>query len=384
MSRTIRVAIVGCGNIGVTHANAFGAIDEVFLVAVCDTNVERARAIADAHGVEQVFTSYEKMYDTVELDAVSVATDHKSHFAPAMAAIEHGLSVIVEKPIATSLDEAHRLVEAAREHDVKLGGVFQRRFFPAARRMRQALDEGRLGAIVAAECIAHLGRDRSYFEQDDWRGTWKGEGGGVLMNQAIHMIDMLLWLVGKPTEVYGRWTTIKHADYIDVEDSASAVVVFDSGALATVQAVTTFENGLVAKIGGSPTPNAQTAHVAPGFRLSIHGATGNTISMAESPELMQAVTDQWTFDGEAPRISEWAEAESGNLGFPAFHTDQLRDFALAVLDDREPSVTGEDAYAALELVKAVYLSEHRRAPILLPMSAEDRIAADLISSGDGR
>lgn len=384
MSKQVRVAIVGCGNIGITHANALASIDEVTIVAVCDINRERAQAIADEHGVEHVFTSYDDMFDSVELDAVSVATDHKSHFAPALSAIEHRISVIVEKPIATSLDEAHRLVEAAREHNVKLGGVFQRRFFPAAQRMREALDAGRLGRIVAAECIAHLGRDRAYFEQDAWRGTWKGEGGGVLMNQTIHMIDMLLWMLGKPTEVYGRWTTIKHSEYINVEDSASAVIAFESGALATLQAVTTFENGLVAKIGGSATPNAQTAHVAPGFRLSIHGTTGNTISMAESPELLQATTDQWTFDGETSRVDEWASVESGNLGFPAFHTDQLRDFALAVRDDHEPSVTGEDAYAALELVKAVYLSEARRMPITLPMSAEDRREADLVSSGEDR
>lgn len=382
MKSPLRVAVVGCGNIGGTHADALSSIQEVEIVAVCDIDVDRARAVAAAHDVDRVFTSYEEMYKSVELDVVTVATDHKSHFGPALAAIDHGFNVIVEKPIATSLEEAHQLVEAARAKDVKLGGVFQRRFFPAAQRMHQAIEEGRLGRIVAAECIAHLGRDRSYFDQDAWRGTWKGEGGGVLMNQAIHMLDMLLWLLGQPTEVYGRWTTIKHSDYIDVEDSASAVVTFKNGALATIQAVTTFENGLIAKVGGSRTPDAQTQHIAPGFRLSIHGTTGNTISLAESPELMQATTDAWTFDGETNRVAEWAAVEGGNLGFPAFHTGQLRDFALAVLEDREPSVTGEAAYGALELVKAVYLSEHRRMPIALPMSAEDRAEADLVSNGE--
>lgn len=381
MPRSVRFAIVGCGNIGNTHADALSSIREASLVAVCDSNVERAQTVADAHGIRHVFSSFNEMYEAVELDAVAVATDHKNHFAPAMSAIEHGVNVIVEKPIATSLEEAYQLVEAARANDVKLGGVFQRRFFPAAQRMHHAINEGRLGKIVAAECIAHLGRDRSYFEQDAWRGTWKGEGGGVLMNQTIHMIDMLLWMLGRPTEVYGRWKTIKHAEYIDVEDSAAAVVAFDSGALATVQAVTTFENGLIAKVGSKPNPDALTEHVAPGFRLSVHGTKGDTISLAESPELMQAATDQWTFDGESTRVAEWA-TEGSNLGFPAFHTDQLRDFALAILDDRQPSVTGEEAYNALELVKAVYLSESRRAPISLPMTAADRAEADLISSGD--
>lgn len=379
MSRRIKFAIVGCGNIGSTHADALASIDEVELVAVCDSDITRARAVAQAHGVEHVFTSHEETYRSVELDAVSVATDHKNHFAPAISAVELGLNVIVEKPIASTLDEAYRLVEAAKSRGVKLGGVFQRRFFPAAQRMREAIDAGRLGKIVAAECIAHLGRDRAYFDQDEWRGTWKGEGGGVLMNQAIHMVDMLLWFLGKPNEVYGRWKTIKHSEYIDVEDSASAVVAFESGSLATIQAVTTFENGLIAKAGGYRTPNAHTQYVAPGFRLSVHGDTGNTISLAESPELMQAITDKWTFDGEGDRVHEWAAIEGGNVGFPAFHKDQLRDFAMAVLEDREPSVTGEDAYNALELVKAVYLSNFRRMPITLPMSAEDRLEADRVT-----
>lgn len=375
MTTTVKFAIIGCGGIGNTHANAMDLIDEIDLIAVCDVDLSRAQELADKHNVKHVFTSFEEMLNTIELDAVSVATDHKSHFAPALAAIEHGVNVLVEKPITTSLEQAHELVTAATAKGVKLGGVFQRRFFPSAQRMHQAIVDGRVGNIVAAECIAHLGRDRAYFDSADWRGTWRGEGGGVLMNQAIHMVDMLLWMVGKPTEVYGRWGTLKHADYIDVEDVASAVVSFENGALATIQAVTTFENGIVVNEA------APTKHRAPGFRLAVHGDSGNTVGMSESPELMQATTDQWTFDGEQNLVEEWERVESGHSGFPAFHSDQLLDFARAIAENREPTVTGLDAYTALEVVKAVYLSEARRQPVSLPMSAEDRAEADRVSSG---
>jgi len=190
------------------------------------------------------------------------------------------------------------------------------------------------------------------------------------------MIDMLLWMVGKPTEVYGRWGTLKHSEYIDVEDVASAVVSFESGALATIQALTTFENGIAVN------EEALTKHRAPGFRLAVHGAAGHTVGMLENPELMQATTDQWTFDGESANIKEWSGAEGGHSGFPAFHSHQLLDFARAILEDRDPTVTGRDAYTALEVVKAVYLSEARRQPVALPMSAEDRAEADRISSGE--
>ena len=226
------------------------------------------------------FASADEMLDAVELDAITVATDHKHHFGPSMAAMKRGVHVIVEKPITTSLEEAYTLLETAKAHGVKLGGVFQRRFFPAALRMRKAIEDGRMGRVSVAECVALLGRDRAYFARDAWRGTWKGEGGGALMNQAIHMIDMLLWMVGEPREVYGRWATLKHGDYIDVEDSSCAVVSFDNGALATITATTTLES----------------IEKAPGFRVAVHGTAGYSVGLSETPELTQAITDQWPFD----------------------------------------------------------------------------------------
>jgi UDP-N-acetyl-2-amino-2-deoxyglucuronate dehydrogenase len=360
----VRFGLVGCGGIGATHADALQLLDEAELVAVCDVDIGRAREIAEKHGLKKAFASADEMLDAVKLDAITVATDHKHHFAPAMSAIKRGVHVIIEKPITTSLDEAFTLLESARAHRVKLGGVFQRRFFPAALRMHKAIDEGRIGRVTVAECLALLGRDREYFARDAWRGTWKGEGGGALMNQAIHMIDMLLWMVGVPNQVYGRWATLKHGDYIDVEDSSCAVVGFDGGALATITVTTTLES----------------IEKAPGFRVAVHGAAGYSLGLSERPELTQAITDQWPFD-PPETVARWAAEESGKPGFPGFHSDQLRDFAAAVLEDREPIVTGLDAYRALEVIKAVYLSEARRQPVALPMSADDRAEADRISSG---
>jgi predicted dehydrogenase len=364
MAGKVRFGLVGCGGIGAMHAKAIELIDEGELVAVCDIDLARAREIADEHAVSHVFGNVEAMLDAVALDAVTIATDHKRHFAPAMAAIERGVHAIVEKPITVSLEEAHRLLKAAHAHRVKLGGVFQRRFFPAAQRMHAAIGDGRIGRVTVAECIALLGRDRAYFARDAWRGTWKGEGGGALMNQAIHMIDMLLWMVGPPAEVYGRWAALKHGEYIDVEDSACAVVGFENGAMATIVATTTLES----------------VEKAPGFRIAVHGAAGFTVALKEEPELTQAVTDQWPFDPEET-VRAWAESEGGKSGFPGFHADQLQDFARAILEDREPTVTAVDAVRALEVIKGVYLSQARRRPVPLPMSPEDWAEADRLTSG---
>ncbi|HLX97715.1 MAG TPA: Gfo/Idh/MocA family oxidoreductase [Roseiarcus sp.] len=364
MTKKVRFGLVGCGGIGKVHAKAIELLEEAELVAVCDTDIDRARSVAREHGLANAFASADTMLDAVALDAVTVATDHKAHFAPAIAAMKRGVSTIVEKPITVSLNEAHTLLETARAHGVKLGGVFQRRFFPAAQRMHSAIVEGRIGRVTVAECVALLGRDRDYFARDAWRGTWKGEGGGALMNQAIHMIDMLLWMVGVPNEVYGRWGTLKHGDYIDVEDTSCAVVGFENGALASIVATTTL----------------RSVDEAPGFRLAVHGANGVTVGLSERPELTQAITDQWPFEPEET-VRAWAAAEGNKPGFPGFHSDQLRDFARAILDDREPTVTGADAVRALEVIKAVYLSEARRSPIVLPMSAGDRAEADRITMG---
>lgn len=370
MSETVRMAVVGCGKIGATHAAAIDSLPGVELVAMCDRTLGKAEALAAPYPGARAYDSMDRMLAECELGAVAVATDHKNHAEPAMQAIRAGVSVIVEKPLTTSLAEAQAMVDAAQEAGVMVGAIFQRRFFPAALRMREAIVAGRLGSIVAAECIAHLGRDRSYFERDAWRGSWAGEGGGVLLNQAIHMVDMLNWMVGTPVEVYGRWATIKHGDYIDVEDVASAVVTYDNGAIATIQAVTTFENGLASS------PSETTDYRAPGFRLAVHGTAGHSVGLVESPELSQAVTELWTFDGEAEEAERWRTQESGRTGFPEFHSHQIADFVDAIRAGRPPAVTGDDALRALEIVKGVYLSQVRRTPIALPMSDEDRRAAD--------
>ena len=306
------------------------------------------------------------MLDAATLDAITVATDHKHHFAPAMAALKRGVNVIIEKPITTSLEEAYTLLETAKARGVKLGGVFQRRFFPAALRMHKAIEEGRIGRVAVAECVALLGRDRAYFARDAWRGTWKGEGGGALMNQAIHMIDMLLWMVGVPTEVYGRWATLKHGDYIDVED-----FVLRRGELRQRSARDHHRDHDAGIRSRRRPASASRCTARPDIRSGLSGDP--RADSRRSPINGRSIRRR--------RSSAWAAAEGGKPGFPAFHSDQLRDFAHAISRTASRLVTGLQAYRALEVIKAVYLSEARRQPISLPMSAADRTEADRITGG---
>ena len=379
MSQPVRFGLVGCGNIGNVHAQALQSLQEAELVAVCDIDRQRADQFAEEFGLEHAYGSTEELLEGVDVDAVSVTTDHKHHHAPTMAAIDAGVAAIVEKPITASLVEGEELVRAAEDKGVLLGGIFQRRFFPAALRMHEAIEQGRLGRVTLAECIAHLGRDEAYFARDSWRGTWKGEGGGALTNQAVHMIDMLLWMVGDPVEVYGRWGRLMHGDYIDVEDTAVAVVKFDNGALATIQASTTFQRAQL--LPDRITPVSEVEREAPGFRLAVHGTSGHTVGMLECPELTQAITDQRTFPGEAEQVKAWHAEESNKPGFPGFHSHQLRDFAIAVAEGRQPLVTGRQSVTALEVIKAIYLSEKTGQPVKLPMNAQIREQADKLTEG---
>lgn len=376
MTADLRVGVIGCGRFGTIHAEAAAALPGVTLAALSSRTLVRAQALAERFPGAKAYESVERMLAEQELDAVLIATPHKQHFEPAMQAVRAGVAALVEKPLTTSLAEAHELVVAAEEAGVALGTVFQRRFFPAAVRMHEAIERGRLGRVVAAELVALLGRDRAYYEQDDWRGSWAGEGGGVLLTMAVHYIDMLSWMLGTPTSVYGRWDTLKHGDYIDVEDVAGAVVTYASGAIATIQAMTTFENGFASQ------PSATTAYRAPGFRMAVHGTAGHSVGLDESPELAQAVTDLWTFDGEEQQVAQWRAAEGGRPSVPEFHGLQIAEFLDAVRQGRQPAITGRDGLSALEVIKGVYLSQARQRPVMLPMSEADRRAADDLTEGE--
>ncbi len=238
------------------------------------------------------------------------------------------------------------MVAAADAAGIVFSAFFQRRFFPAALRMKRAIDDGRLGTLTTAEVVAHMSRDRAYFDRDDWRGTWEGEGGGALMNQAIHLVDLLLWFMGRPVEVYGRWATLHHGDYIDVEDTAVATIEFENGALATIQASTGIDPEF-------------------GFRVAVHGTSGDTVSLLENPELTQAITDVWTFAGEEEQRLAWEREESGHFGFPEFHRVQLADFVDAVLDGRPPLVSGAEGVTPVEVIQAIYESQRTRRPVAL-------------------
>ncbi|GAA3284486.1 Gfo/Idh/MocA family protein [Paenarthrobacter aurescens] len=348
--RTFRVGIAGCGAISRNHLEAFHALKNVKIVGVCDVDEERARATAEAWGVPNAVTSVEELLN-LGLDIVSVCTPHPTHEEVVLQAAAAGVNVLCEKPIATKLESAERMVAACENAGVQLGVLFQRRFWPASQKIRTAIDDGTLGRAIMAQCSVMLHRAPDYYNRDAWRGTWESDGGGVLMSQAVHQIDLLQWYLGDVAEVYGKVNTYRHGDFIEVEDSATAVITFTSGAMATLQAST------------AVSPNL-------GIQLRITGETGASASLTEFPEGSDGRLDLWAVgerivvepvhpEGVEPNVD--LSIINGQL-IP-FHKLQVQDFVQALENRTEPAITGKDALKSLRILLAVYESSRTGAPV---------------------
>ncbi|HUC84146.1 MAG TPA: Gfo/Idh/MocA family oxidoreductase, partial [Candidatus Acidoferrales bacterium] len=251
--RKLKTGLVGCGKVGHLHAAALQSLPESEFVAVCARSPEKAGAFADKYRVA-AFTGVREMIAQAGVEVVFVCTPHPQHAAPAIAAAQAGVHVLVEKPLAASLADCDAMLSAARAGKVTLGTISQRRFYPPCQRIHQAIQAGKLGAPILGTATIFGSRDEAYYHSDPWRGSWRLEGGGVLVNQSPHQLDLLLWYLGEPEEVFGYWANLNHP-YIEVDDTALAVVRFKNGALGNILV----SNSL------NPALNA---------RVSVHGANG--------------------------------------------------------------------------------------------------------------
>ncbi len=355
MAERVRAGIIGCGSIAKTHAAALAALPEAVFAACCDVEEGRARALAEQYGAQHVFTDVQELLTSGTVDMVTICTPHPSHAGLVIAAAEAGIHVLCEKPLTIDLSEADRMVEAAERAGIKFGGIFQRRFWPAAQRIHRAIEACEIGRTTLAECQVRIWRPREYFDRDEWRGKWTTEGGGALMNQAVHAIDLFQWYMGPITEIFGRYATLLHGDYIDVEDTVVATVVFANGALGIIEAATTVNPNL-------------------GFKVAVHGAKNALLSVWEQPEGVAGVIDTWTVAGQEEYVDVFAESRERVPGFPEFHRLQIADFVRAVQEDRELAVTGAEARKALEIILAIYHSSRTGLPVRLPLDRAALVA----------
>jgi UDP-N-acetyl-2-amino-2-deoxyglucuronate dehydrogenase len=226
---TVRAAVIGCGDVSSVHFGAISKLDDVELVAVCDTDPGRLAAAVAAYGVPG-FTDHLSLLAEQKPEVVHISTPHDQHASLAADCLERGVNVIVEKPLAHTLDEGRRLVAAAASSSAKIAVCFQNRYNATAQAMHALLTTGELGAVLGASATVMWQRDAGYYLNRPWRGSWAGGGGGVMMNQAIHTVDLLQWLVGDVVSVSGNASTRFLGETIEVEDTAEFVAEHATGA----------------------------------------------------------------------------------------------------------------------------------------------------------
>lgn len=329
----IRTGLVGCGNISRNHAEALATLPESEFVAICDVQLDRAKALAEEYNVPQVYDSLSEMLGKSGVEMICVCTPHPLHPAIVIDAAKAGVHAIVEKPICTTLKDADAMIEAHDKAGTTLGTIFQRRWWPGAQRLRRVIDEGKMGKIILGDVMVKWSRDQAYYSRDAWRGKWATEGGGVMMNQAVHAIDMYQWYMGPIETIYGFADNLSHP-YIEVEDNAVAALRFKNGAMGT----------LLTSVSQHPTLFS---------RISVHGDNGSSASVLEQPEGSIGINDIWHVPGEPPPPAEEV------VGMPygrVFHKLQIQDFLQAIQEKRKPLVDGREGRKSLAIMHAIYES----------------------------
>ena len=359
----IKTALVGCGKVGHLHAAALQSLPESEFVAVCARSPEKAGAFAAKYGVA-AFTSVEEMISRAKVQAICICTPHPEHASPAIAAAKAGVHVLVEKPLTASLADCDAMLAAAKANKTILSTVCQRRFYPPCRRIHDAIQNGHIGKPALGVATIFGWRDEAYYHSDPWRGSWQREGGGVLVNQSPHQLDLLLWYLGEAEEVFGYWANQNHP-YIEVEDTAVAVVRFKNGALGNIVVSNSQNPALHARVSVHGTNGASVGVQTDGGAMFVAGIS----NIIEPP-----FNDIWTVPGEQSFLVEW-KAEDAKLFASVnptehFHRLQIQDFLRAIIEQRPPSITGEDGRRTVELFTAIYQTERNRRPVRLPLVAD--------------
>lgn len=361
--RTYSVGIVGLGKVAHLHAQALREIEHAEFTGACSRSLSKAQTFSGEYGAKP-YDNITSMVRENDLDLVIICTPHPNHVEPTVEALEAGAHVLVEKPLASTLQDCDIMIEAAERTGRKLGVISQRRWYPPTLRVKQAMDEGKIGKPVLAT-INMLGwRDEAYYNSDEWRGSWEMEGGGVMVNQAPHQLDLFCWLMGPIEEVYGHWANLNHP-YIEVEDTALAIVKFKSGALGNILVSNSQKPGIFGKI---------QVHGENGASVGVQTEGGAMFIAGMAPITEPPVNDLWTIPGEEGMLDEYTREDEELFKkvdpMVYFIRLQIEEYLNALEHDREPLVNGVEGRKTVELFTAVYRSTRDNKPVKFPLTPE--------------
>jgi predicted dehydrogenase len=358
-----KTGIIGCGKVAHLHAKALLNLEGSEFLAVWSRTPASAERFAEKYGVA-AYKDISSMVENENLDLVIVCTPHPFHKDPTIEALNAGSNVLVEKPLASSLADCDSMIETASRNQKQLGVISQRRWYAPVMRVKRAIDAGKIGQAVFGT-INMLGwRDEAYYNADPWRGTWKEEGGGVLVNQAPHQLDILLWYMGEIDELFGAWGNLNHP-YIEVEDTALAIIRFKNGALGNIIVSNSEKPGIYGKVH---------VHGRNGASVGVQTDGGAMFVAGMSNVLEPPMNDLWTVPGEEEMLEKWIKEDSelfNQIDPTVYYMErQIEDFLNALTEDRDPLVTGYDGRRTVELFTAIYRSQRDNHPIRFPLQPE--------------
>lgn len=361
--RIYNISIAGCGKVAHLHAKAIQNIPYARLSGVWSRSPKSARDFASVYKT-RAYSEISNMVLENETDLVIICTPHPFHREPAVEAAELGANILVEKPLAATLDDCDAIINACKMRYVKLGVISQRRWYSPVLRVKNAIVEGKIGKPVLG-VVTMLGwRDKNYYDADEWRGTWKLEGGGVLVNQSPHQLDLLLWFMGDVDEVYGIWRNLNHP-YIEVDDTALAIVKFKNGGIGNILVSNSQKPGIYGKVHIHGENGASIGVQTDGGALFIAGMT----NVLEPP-----VNDLWTVPGEEIFLKKWIDEDTEifkKIDPVVYYMQcQIEDFLNALDNDSDPLVTGEAGRKTVELFTAIYRSTRDNSPVKFPLKSE--------------
>lgn len=349
MADKFRFAIVGCGAIGRVHARAITKLEDAQLVAVSDLKAENSAKMAEDFGCN-AYTDYREMFQKEKIDIACVCTPSGTRIGICEAAAAEHVHLLVEKPLDIDNERTEKIVNICRTAGIKLGCVFQLRFLPVFQSLKQAEREGRFGKLIIGNAATICYRSDEYYKEGGWRGTFAQDGGGALMNQGIHAIDLLRWIMGDVKSVFAYHDHLTHD--IEVEDTLVAGIEFQSGAMGTVTASTSVYNGINKK-------------------LEIFGTDGTVIINDTEPTMWKFKnskdSDLGLPKGEQP--AHISLSPTSNLIEDVWaHQQQIADMIEAIKQDREPAINGDEGRKTVQLVLAIYESARTGKRITLPVA----------------
>jgi len=350
--------IVGCGMIADFHIRAVGDVEGAQAVACFDCIPESAQRLAEKYGLK-AYTQLDAMLADPSVDVVTIATPSGAHRDPAVAAARAGKHVIVEKPLEVTLEKCDEIIRACDRAGTVLSTIFPSRFHAPSRKIKDAIDAGRFGRLTVGDAIVKWYRTQEYYDSGAWRGTWELDGGGALMNQAIHSVDLLTWLMGPVKEIRAQTALLAH-ERIAVEDVAVATLQFENGALGIIEAATA---------------------VYPGYlkRIEIHGSAVSAV-MEEEDIVKWDFAEEEAADEEIKAAMASRVSGGGGAADPAAighhgHARQFEDVVDAIQTGRTPLIDGREGRRSVEIILAIYKAAETGQGIPLPLESDPRLDA---------